>query len=124
MADSRTGASTHPSWSSTFVGSRRSRSVRSRSVSKLTGSNPRDAVATALRATRQGQKTLVLSSDPAHSPADALDRQLGDQLIVQVANQRSSYVLPNFLNCYTMTDAALEGGALHVRFTPDSELDS
>jgi len=89
-------------------------------VSKLTSSNPRDAVATALRATRQGQKTLVLSSDPAHSLADALDRQLGDQLIVQVANQRSNYILPNFLNYYQLTDAALQDGWLHVRFTPDA----
>ena len=120
MADSRTGANTHPGWSSTSVGSRRSRSVRSRSVSKLTGSNPRDAVATALRATRQGQKTLVFSSDPAHSLADALNRQFGDQLVVQVANQRSNYILPNFLNYYQLTDAALQDGWLHVRFTPDA----
>jgi nitrogenase subunit NifH len=81
------------------------------------------AAATALRAAREGQKALVFSSDPAHSLADALDRQLGDQLIVQVANQRSSYVLPNFLTCYTMTDAALEEGVLHVRFVPDTEDD-
>jgi len=81
------------------------------------------AAATALRAAREGQKTLVLSSDPAHSLVDALDRQLGDQLIVQVANQRSNYILPNFLNYYTMTDAALEEGALHVRFVPDTEDD-
>ena len=73
-----------------------------------------------MRVTRQGQKTLVLSSGPAHGLADALDRQLGDQLVVQVANQRSNYILPNFLNYYTMTDTTLEEGWLHVRFTPDA----
>ncbi len=37
------------------------------------------AAATALRAAEQGVKTLVLSSDPAHSLADALDRKLGPE---------------------------------------------
>lgn len=37
------------------------------------------AAATAQRAARQGKKTLLLSSDPAHSLADALDRELGPE---------------------------------------------
>lgn len=37
------------------------------------------AAATAQRAARQGKKTLILSSDPAHSLADALDRELGPE---------------------------------------------
>lgn len=37
------------------------------------------AAATAFRAARQGVKTLVLSSDPAHSLADALDEDLGPE---------------------------------------------
>jgi arsenite-transporting ATPase len=37
------------------------------------------AAATAQRAARQGKKTLILSSDPAHSLADALDRDLGPE---------------------------------------------
>ena len=37
------------------------------------------AAATALRAAEMGQRTLVLSSDPAHSLADALDRTLGPE---------------------------------------------
>jgi arsenite-transporting ATPase len=42
------------------------------------------AAATALKAAEMGYRTLVLSSDPAHSLADALDRKLGPkpQLIV------------------------------------------
>ncbi|MEL7168109.1 MAG: ArsA-related P-loop ATPase, partial [Bacteroidota bacterium] len=34
------------------------------------------AAATALAAARRGLRTLVLSTDPAHSLADALDRPL------------------------------------------------
>ena len=37
------------------------------------------AAATGLKAARQGQKTLVLSSDPAHSLSDAFDRELGPE---------------------------------------------
>ena len=37
------------------------------------------AAATALRAAREGQRTLVMSTDPAHSLADALDVELGDE---------------------------------------------
>jgi len=37
------------------------------------------AAATALRAAEMGYRTLVLSSDPAHSLADALDRPLGPE---------------------------------------------
>jgi arsenite/tail-anchored protein-transporting ATPase len=37
------------------------------------------AAATAVGLARQGQRTLVLSTDPAHSLSDVLDRPLGDQ---------------------------------------------
>ncbi len=37
------------------------------------------AAATALRCARMGYKTLVISTDPAHSLADALDRPLGPE---------------------------------------------
>ncbi len=37
------------------------------------------AAATALKAAQRGYKTLVISSDPAHSLADALDQQLGPE---------------------------------------------
>ena len=44
------------------------------------------AAATALRAAEQGYRTLVLSSDPAHSLADALDRPLGPEPELVVPN--------------------------------------
>src|SRR5690554_595065 len=37
------------------------------------------AAATALEAARRGHRTLVMSSDPAHSLADALDQKLGPE---------------------------------------------
>ncbi len=37
------------------------------------------AAATALRCARLGQRTIVLSTDPAHSLGDSLDRELGPQ---------------------------------------------
>ncbi|PSQ70990.1 MAG: arsenic-transporting ATPase [Bacteroidetes bacterium QH_2_64_26] len=58
------------------------------------------------------------------APEDLSVHQLGDQLVVQVANQRSNYILPNFLNYYTMTEATLQDEWLHVRFTPDPESSS
>ena len=39
------------------------------------------SAATALRAARRGLKTLVLSTDPAHSLSDALDRELSPEPI-------------------------------------------
>jgi arsenite/tail-anchored protein-transporting ATPase len=44
------------------------------------------AAATALRAAEMGYRTLVLSSDPAHSLADALDRKLGPEPELVVPN--------------------------------------
>lgn len=37
------------------------------------------AAATALRTARDGHKTLILSTDPAHSLSDALDVELGPE---------------------------------------------
>jgi arsenite-transporting ATPase len=44
------------------------------------------AAATALRAAEQGQKTLVMSTDPAHSLADALDHPLGPEPVQVTEN--------------------------------------
>jgi arsenite-transporting ATPase len=43
-------------------------------------------------------------------------RHRGDQLIVQVANQRRNYILPNFLSYFTLTEHALADGWLRVHF--------
>lgn len=46
-------------------------------------------------------------------------RHRGDRLVVQVANQRSNYVLPNFLRYYRLTTYALDAPWLRVYFAPD-----
>jgi arsenite-transporting ATPase len=43
-------------------------------------------------------------------------RHRGDQLVVQVANQRRNYILPNFLSYFTLTEHALSDGWLRVHF--------
>ncbi len=53
---------------------------------------------------------------PFADKEDVDARQFGDELVVQVANQRRNYVLPNFLSYYTMTGASLTDGWLRVRF--------
>jgi arsenite-transporting ATPase len=45
--------------------------------------------------------------------------QFGDELVVQVHNQRRSYGLPNFLSYYRLAKAALEDGWLRARFEPN-----
>jgi len=53
---------------------------------------------------------------PFADEEDVDARQFGDELVVQVANQRRNYVLPNFLSYYTLTGASLTDGWLRVRF--------
>jgi arsenite/tail-anchored protein-transporting ATPase len=47
------------------------------------------AAATAVRAAELGYRTLILSSDPAHSLADALDTRLGPEPVDVLANLRA-----------------------------------
>ncbi len=48
-------------------------------------------------------------------------RHRGDQLVVQVANQRRNYLLPNFLSYFSLADHTLDDEWLHVRFAPAEE---
>jgi len=48
-------------------------------------------------------------------------RHHGDQLIVQVANQRRNYLLPNFLSYFSLDGHSLDDEWLHVRFAPEEE---
>ena len=54
---------------------------------------------------------------------EAVDaRQFGDELVVQVENQRRHYVLPNFLGYYTLQGHRLrDDGWLEVRFARDAK---
>jgi len=53
---------------------------------------------------------------PFADEADVDVRHFGDQLVVQVANQRRNYILPNFLSYYALQGSSLRDGWLHVRF--------
>ena len=46
-------------------------------------------------------------------------RHRGDQLVVQVANQRRNYILPNFLSYFSLTEHTLEDGWLRVHFASE-----
>jgi arsenite-transporting ATPase len=45
-------------------------------------------------------------------------QQFGDEVVIQLRNQRRSYSLPRFLAYYTLADARLEGGWFRLRFEP------
>ena len=44
--------------------------------------------------------------------------QYGDQLVIQIENQRRNYFLPHFLNYYRLEGVELEGEWLRIRFVP------
>jgi len=47
-------------------------------------------------------------------------RQFGDEVVIQLRNQRRSYALPHFLAYYTLADSRLEDDWLRLRFEPAS----
>ena len=85
-----------------------------------------------------GDPTAVLYDEPTFKVEEAGDnyilqlrlpfiededvsvRQAGDQLVVQIANQRRNYLLPNFLSYYTLAEHALRDGWLRVVFSAES----
>jgi len=48
----------------------------------------------------------------------ATARQFGDEVVIQLGNQRRNYALPKFLAYYTLADARLEDGWFRLRFEP------
>lgn len=66
----------------------------------------------------EGRYVLALRL-PFADAATLTTRRLGDQLIVQVQNQRRNYLLPQFLSYYALRDTRLDEGWLHVTFEPD-----
>ena len=69
----------------------------------------------------QGDGYLMRIRLPFADEEDVDVRQFGDQLVVQVANQRRNYALPNFLSYYTVTDTALSSDWLKIQFRNISE---
>ena len=48
----------------------------------------------------------------------ATARQFGDEVVIQLGNQRRNYALPKFLAYYTLADTRLEDGWFRLRFEP------
>lgn len=46
-------------------------------------------------------------------------KRYGDQLVIQIANQRRNYLLPQFLTYYTLSETQFEDGWLKVSFEPE-----
>jgi len=47
--------------------------------------------------------------------------RFGDQLVIQVKNQRRNYLLPQFLSYYKISDSVFENGWLRVNFKPEDK---
>jgi arsenite-transporting ATPase len=68
----------------------------------------------------EGENYILQLRLPFIEDEDVSVRQAGDQLVVQVANQRRNYLLPNFLSYYTLSEHALRDGWLRVVFASES----
>ncbi len=51
---------------------------------------------------------------------DVQVEQFGDQLVIQVENQRRNYLLPQFLTYYQLAETELSEGWLSIRFDPEN----
>lgn len=58
---------------------------------------------------------------PFIEEADCEIEQYGDEMVVQIHNQRRHYLLPRFLTYYTLEETWIENGWLYIRFTPPEE---
>ena len=73
----------------------------------------------AYRMEADGDAYLLSVHLPFLNEDEVTAEQFGDELVVQVRNQRRSYGLPNFLSYYRLATAALEDGWLRARFEPN-----
>jgi arsenite-transporting ATPase len=68
------------------------------------------------RVTQEGDEYLLELRLPFAHEGEVTARHAGDQLVIQLANQRRNYLLPRFLAYYTLGDAGVRNGWLRVRF--------
>jgi arsenite/tail-anchored protein-transporting ATPase len=55
---------------------------------------------------------------PDSAAAEVTARQAGDEVVLQLGNQRRNYSLPRFLAYYTLTDTRFDDGWFRMRFDP------
>ena len=68
----------------------------------------------------EGESYTVSLRVPGAAPGDVEAEQFGDDLVVQIANQRRNVTLPAFLAYYHLTEARVEDGWLQARFEPEA----
>jgi arsenite-transporting ATPase len=66
--------------------------------------------------TEAGDDYVIEIRLPFVSEQEVETRQFGEQLVVQVGNQRRNYILPNFLSYYRLAESTLREGRLRARF--------
>ena len=67
----------------------------------------------------EGSAYTVSIRVPYADDADVEAEQFGDDLVVQVRNQRRNVTLPAFLAYYRLASAGVDGGWLRARFEPE-----
>ena len=68
------------------------------------------------RVSQEGDEYLLELRLPFAHAGEVQARHAGDQLVLQVANQRRNYLLPRFLAYYTLGETGVKNGWLRVRF--------
>jgi arsenite-transporting ATPase len=68
------------------------------------------------RVTQEGAEYLLELRLPFAHDGEVTARHTGDQLVIQLANQRRNYLLPRFLAYYTLGETGVKNGWLRVRF--------
>ena len=68
----------------------------------------------------EGDAYTVSLKVPYADDAEVEAEQFGDDLVVQVRNQRRNVTLPAFLAYYRLAHAGVEGGWLRARFEPEA----
>ena len=69
----------------------------------------------------EGDVYTVSLRVPGAEAADVEAEQFGDNLVVQIANQRRNVTLPAFLAYYRLDGAAVTDGWMRARFVPEAE---
>jgi arsenite/tail-anchored protein-transporting ATPase len=60
---------------------------------------------------------------PADFAGSIAARQAGDEVVLQVDNQRRSYALPRFLSYYRLDESRFHDGTFRMRFRPTTRVD-
>lgn len=74
------------------------------------------------RVTAEGDAYFLNIRLPFTDEKNFTVKQFGDQLVIQIRNQRRNYLLPNFLIYYSLAETTLKDGWLKIRFEQSQEL--